>query len=386
MKTLFLLWLSHLILDFFTGIWPIYKTIAGIDIVQAGLIAGLSGFIGEFLQLFFGYFSDKGYRKQILILGLALSSAIVWITFAESLFPSFLLLLLLMIGSGSYHPAAAGIAGGMTQSYKGRFILFYASGGAIGLGISQLIFTHVFQLFDGHVLILLVPVIATLLILLFHRFPEPIEARPRITIPSLIALFRQHRKSLLFLYFSQAFGQGLVLAFTFLLPDLLSDRACHPWLCRGGGHFCFILGAAVTMVPAGYLCDRFGQKKTLLVIVSAATALLYTFLMQRELPLGNTIILLSTLGAFLGIINPIIISWGNRLVPESPSSVSALLMGCAWCLSHLGPTCAGLIVPHFSEDRFILTLALMGLVLALIFFFILLIPSPKRVQIKVGLS
>lgn len=63
-KSLALLFVSHLILDFFTGIWPIYKTIAQIDLAKAGLIAGLSGFIGEFLQIFFGYFSDRGYRKK----------------------------------------------------------------------------------------------------------------------------------------------------------------------------------------------------------------------------------------------------------------------------------------------------------------------------------
>jgi hypothetical protein len=55
------------VLDFFTGIWPIYKTIAGIDLAQAGLITGISGFFGEFLQPFFGYFSDRGLRKKVFL-------------------------------------------------------------------------------------------------------------------------------------------------------------------------------------------------------------------------------------------------------------------------------------------------------------------------------
>jgi MFS transporter, FSR family, fosmidomycin resistance protein len=148
-RSLILLFVSHLILDFFTGIWPIYKTIAQIDLAKAGLIAGLSGFIGEFMQVFFGYFSDRGHRKKVIMLGLALSSCVLWITFTQDILSSFFVLLLLMLGSGSYHPAGAGFAGLLSPDHKGRNILFFACGGAIGLGISQLAFTKVFHLFSS---------------------------------------------------------------------------------------------------------------------------------------------------------------------------------------------------------------------------------------------
>ncbi len=69
-RSLLLLWVSHLFLDFFTGIWPIYKTISQIDLAKAGLIAGLSGLIGEALQVWFsGFFCDRGYRKKLMMLG-----------------------------------------------------------------------------------------------------------------------------------------------------------------------------------------------------------------------------------------------------------------------------------------------------------------------------
>lgn len=126
--SLLLLWFGHLFMDFFTGIWPIYKTIAQIDILQAGILASAAGFIGEFLQVFFGYFCDRGYRKRIMIFGLILSTSILWITMTEGSFSLFLFLLLLMIGSGSFHPAALGIAGSLSKVNKGRGILFFASG------------------------------------------------------------------------------------------------------------------------------------------------------------------------------------------------------------------------------------------------------------------
>jgi FSR family fosmidomycin resistance protein-like MFS transporter len=180
------------------------------------------------------------------------------------------------------------------------------------------------------------------------------------------------------LYISQVAIQGLMLAFMFLLPDLLRDRACHTWLCMGGGHLCFILGSALTMVPAGYLCDKYGQKSVMLIVSCMAAFLLYLFLSKPLLSMGWTIALLSSLGAFMGIINPIIVSWGNRLVPQNPSTVSAILMGFAWCLSNFGPVGAGVIAGRFTENAFVNTIALLGVSLGVIFLCTLLMPQPVK--------
>lgn len=110
MISLWLLWLSHFILDLFTGLWPIYKTMSGIPLVLAGIIAGISGLIGELSQVFFGYIADKGKRKAIALIGLSLTTGMLWITKTTDPLTIFILLLFLMIGSGAYHPAAAGMA------------------------------------------------------------------------------------------------------------------------------------------------------------------------------------------------------------------------------------------------------------------------------------
>ncbi|HSW86430.1 MAG TPA: MFS transporter [Rhabdochlamydiaceae bacterium] len=374
-KSLMLLWVGHLFMDFCTGIWPIYKTVAKIDIAQAGLIAGISGFSGEILQIVFGYFCDRGYRKKILILGLILASSILWITFVKGIFNSFLVLLLLMLGSGSFHPAATGIAGSLSQTHKGKIILFFASGGAIGLGISQLVFTNLMEKFNGHAYILFIPLLLIIFAIVYHQFPDQKFIGPSTSIKGFFEPIMHCRKPLLLLYLSQVSIQGLMLAFMFLLPDLLRDRSCHSWLCMGGGHLCFILGSALTMVPAGYLCDKYGQKSVMLVVLCCATVLLYLFLANHSLSVGLTILLLSTLGAFLGIINPIIVSWGNRLVPQNPSTVSAILMGFAWCLSNFGPTSAGIISGYFNENAFVNAIAILGLSLVLIFFCTLFMPQ-----------
>lgn len=378
-RSLLLLWVSHLFLDFFTGIWPIYKTISHIDIAKAGLIAGLSGFLGEALQLFFGFFSDRGHRKKLMMLGLCLASSILFITFAFNTLSSFFLLLLLMLGSASFHPAAAGFTGLLSKDHKGRNILFFASGGAIGLAVSQLVFTKLLSRFEGHALILYIPVLLLVFLLSRYSFVEP-RLNTAFSLKRFLAPFVQYRRPLLLLYFTQVANFTLMQAFTFLLPDLMHAKECHSWLCMGGGHMSFILASALTMIPAGYLCDRFGHKSVLLCVVFFALCLFYGFLIPSSLSFFSTTSLLILLGGCIGIVNPILVSWGNKLVPESPSTVSALMMGCAWCFGHLGSTWAGCITRVMEGDPIHKTLYVLGLLIAVCFLLVLFVPQRQTIS------
>lgn len=378
-RSLILLFVSHLMLDFFTGIWPIYKTLAEIDLAKAGLIAGLSGFVGEFMQIFFGFFSDRGHRKKVIMLGLILASCVLFITFTQDLITSFFILLLLMLGSGSYHPAGAGFAGILSPNQKGRNILFFACGGAIGLGISQLAFTKVFHHFDGHALILFIPVVTLLGIFALYPFPEQNENR-KLSIREFFEPLKRAKRPLLLLYVTQVFNFTLMTAFIFLLPDLMRSKGCHNWLCMGGGHLCFILGSAITLIPTGYLCDRYGQKRVIVTTIAIALVMLYSFLIQPQIPLWQTVLFLTCLGGFMGTINPILVSWGNKLVPESPSTVSGLLMGFAWCLSNFGATWAGMIANTIIIEPIATTLGILGLQLVIGLFLMIFMPKDAPVK------
>lgn len=379
-KSLLVLWFAHLIMDFFTGIWPIYKTIAHIDLVQAGLIAGISGFIGEILQLWFGYLSDRGHRKKILILGLILASSIVWITFTSTIFSSFWILLLLMLGSGSFHPAGMGYAGSLSQEHKGKTILLFASGGAVGLGISQIVFTKVMYASNGHALILLIPVLLILIIIAFHKFPTSTMDSLTNSQKGILAPFVTAWKPLSLLYLTQISTYMVGSALLFLLPDLMLTKTSSQWLVMGGAHLCFILGSACALPPVGFLCDRFGQKKILPYFISGAFILFYILLKTPVFTSLGVVLVLVLLGAFMQSINPIIVSLGHTIIPNNPSTISALLMGCAWCFTNFGPTCAGFLCQRFEQQAVVHTLSWMGLLLIASLLFSLLIPSPTVLE------
>ncbi|MBS3902851.1 MAG: hypothetical protein KGZ30_00530 [Anaplasmataceae bacterium] len=95
------------------------------------------------------------------------------------------------------------------------------------------------------------------------------------------------------------------------------------------------------------------------------------------LPIGSSVtmaLLLAAFGASVWLINPLIVTWGNRLVPESPSFISALMMGMAWCFAHLVTIASGVFVQRFSQTPCQLSLAVLGVLLVLTCVFAISMP------------
>lgn len=361
-RTLILLWSSHFFLDFFLGIWPMYKTLAKIDIAKAGFIMGMAGFAGEILQLLFGFLCDLGFKRRVLLFGLCMGSFVLFITFTSNLAIISFFMLCLFIGSGSFHPAAVGIASQLFPK-KGRSILFFSSGGALGMGISQIAFTKSLDLFHGHAYPLFLPVIALSLIWFFYPMEEKVHREKRFSLKELVHPFIHHKKQLILLYIAQVTSYGVFLTFIFLLPDILQMKQVDAWLFKGGGHMCFIFGSVLGMIGMSFLCDYYSYKNLLISVIICSFIFLFLFLFS---PISNTIyliILLACLGIPLYMMNPLITAWGNQIIPESPSTVSALLMGFAWCISLFFPFFAGYFVVNISVQPFTVVMACISLLL-----------------------
>ncbi|NGX41949.1 MAG: hypothetical protein K940chlam7_00223 [Chlamydiae bacterium] len=361
--TLLLIWLGHFLTDVMIGFWAIYKTMAHLDLALAGIIAAACPFIGEGLQVVFGSIGDKGYRKILLLFGIGAASANVFLSYTNNYFLLFLIYLSTCLGSGAFHPTAVAIASGLTKERKGLFVTIFASGGAVGLATSQLIFSSSYTYFNGNTFFLALPTLGMLLFLLFKTLPGtlPIPAQPgrRFGFTAMKKLFSN--RELVILYASQVCNQAIFWGTIFLLPDVLMTKGYNSWISLGGGHLFFILGGAVMMVPGGYLSDKYSPRFILLVTNLFAFALFYTFLLAPSLPNGLLLSLLFALGAGLGIANPVAVAYGNRILPSRPGLVSALLMGLVWCISEsLGPGGGGLLTKCFVENAPTKALLLFG--------------------------
>ncbi len=379
---LLLICLAHFFVDFCVGIWPLYKTVAGIDLRAASLIAGISGFIGEGMQLAFGYVSDRGRRKQVMILGILLSASIFYLSSASAVSACFILILAVMVGSGAFHPAAVGFVGSLSEKGKGKLILGFAFAGALGQGCSQLFYMSFFKGQPERLLYIALFIAAICFVIVRFRFTKEPPSREKLTLEQFLVPFRTRKRPLLLLYFSQIANHGLLLAFLFLMPDLLREKSCNYWLCHGGGQLCFLLGACSVLLPAGFMIDRFGPRPMMIVASCISILLFYTMLFA---PIFSSIAfsgLLALFGASSWMINPLIVTWGNRLVPESPSFVSGLMMGMAWCFAHLTTIVSGLLTRLFPSSPCHLSLAILGVLIMMTFAFAIAMPGDESVVIR----
>jgi MFS transporter, FSR family, fosmidomycin resistance protein len=353
--TAFILWFGHFFVDLMIGIWPVYKTIAHLDLAKAGFVSTICAFVGEGLQLLFGSLSDRGYRKLLVIVGILSVTASTFLAYTQDFLLLSLLFLFTCLGSGAFHPAAASWMSELTSKRKGLFITIFASGGMLGMALSHLIFYHVFYSFNGHTTLLAIPLVLLAFYIAISKLSSPSALQPANKKQSHFSLgtFKDffRRKELTLLYVSQVCNQSIFWGLIFLLPDILSMREFDQWISFGGGHLSLVLGAFFMLVPSGYLADRYSCRLIIMYATGIALVLFYLFLFIPIISNTLLLILLFFLGASLGIVNPLSIAFGNKLVPENPGLISAFLMGLVWCISEgIGQGGGGFLATLFQED------------------------------------
>ncbi|MBU2510348.1 MFS transporter [bacterium] len=329
---LFALWLGHFAVDSFTGIWPIYKTLAGLDLVKAGLIASIGGFVGNSLQIVFGYFGDKGWSRILLSLGVLAAGSIIFVPYIETTnyFLMGVLVMLTYLGSSAYHPSGTGTASTFTTVSIGKITALFLSGGFVGYAFSQLLFTKIYAETGGKtaIMFLLAVVVGGLLFLL-----SPPAAKQKTKHSGFWAATKGIRQPLTFLYIVMICASGVNMVLVFLLPDVLQAKQASTWMIYGGGHMLMVMGGCVGLLPAGHLADKYGPRQVMMVGLVALGILLPVVALFE----GNNNITLAILLFLLGVssstCNVVGVTYGNRLMPKHTRTVSGLLMGSAWCVA-----------------------------------------------------
>lgn len=362
---LILIGLAHFLVDTMLGIWPIYKSIAQLDMTKAGLIVAMGAFIGEGTQLLFGSLSDKGYRKVLIIAGLVIAMSSSFFIYSSHYAILFGLYLMTCIGSGCFHPCAASLMSSLNPARRGLIMTIFAACGSLGLATSQLTFTHARVLFEGQTYLLAIPAVGLAILLVCYRFPQAVNQtqqtpqRHQAILKDFGEFFKN--PSLRALYFSQVANQSILWGTIFILPDTLRVLGHPEWTCQGGGHFCFIMGAACMMIPGGYLADLYSARQVMFYAGLISFTAFYFILFSSGISSFIVLPILFILGATLSLINPLALSMGTKLEPNRSGTVSAFLMGLVWCVSEaLGPGGVGIMSDLFGEYAPVKALAVLG--------------------------
>jgi MFS transporter, FSR family, fosmidomycin resistance protein len=362
--TILIVAIGHFFVDFMIGIWAVYKTIAFLDLAIAGLISALAAFIGEGLQVWFGPLSDRGYRRYLIMGGILATCASTCLAFSHEYFYLFLMFATTCIGSGAFHPSAVSLIGSLTATHKSLFISIFAMGGGLGLASSQLVYYYVYELFDHNTIVLGIPSILVVLMMILLRLDRKqvtAKEKRKVRLREYLTFFKN--PALRNLYIIQVCNQAIAWGTIFLLPDVLLCQQRDNWICLGGGHLFFIIGGVLTLIPSGYIADKYSSKVVILTSYLISMITFYIFLFVPVAHTGLVIGLIFVLGAALGVLTPIVTAFGNKLVPVSQSGmVSAFLLGLAWCISEgLGQFGGGLLTKLFTEDASIKALGILGI-------------------------
>jgi FSR family fosmidomycin resistance protein-like MFS transporter len=360
---------AHVMTDFMgMSVWPVYKTLAGLDVAKAGWIATVIAMSGTALQPLFGSIADRFGPRRVILLGALLTSFALLLgpladyqTTLNRVLPTlfglsgfylvvFVILAAGRIGQDMFHPAGAGLAGSFSIRRGSMFFAVFIAIGGIGFGLSQIGFRTAYNNFGHHTEILFIP--AAIMWAFVWRRCRPVEvirSRRTSVFASLRAL-RPVAGSILALFLILAISTGVLSGLYFLMPEFAHEKGYPAWIGQGGAFALMVFGATLFMVPMGHLADRIGRRRTLIAML-ILSVISYHALVRLTLPVPAFVLLCIVSGAFLGTVNPLGVSFGQRIAPpENVSIVSAILMGWAWCLGGIVPSIAGELYQRLGNN------------------------------------
>ncbi len=345
--------LAHLILESSFNFLPVTYVLLipklGLTYSQIGAVALAASLAGTIGQPLFGWLSDRGDPRRIVILSLIWSGCLMGLV---GLMPSFgalaVLLVLAALGSAAFHPPAASLAAQTEAGNRGRAMSLFAVGGNLGSAISPALVGLALGWFGLASTLVVIPLSLAAAyavqrqlrgVVPIERPPRPAEeTRRRIPAGPLLALL-----AMVAVVGARSYYQ---LALETYLPE---------WL-RTGGQSLAIAGAALSILMVavsagslfgGSLSDRFGR---LPVIGLSLVAMIAGHWLMMRLDGPPQMAAVIVIGLMIGVSYPATIVLAQETWPRSVGVASAMVMGLGWLPAGLGAWVVGRIADRSGLD------------------------------------
>jgi MFS family permease len=278
--------IAHTMVDFMgMSVWPVYKTLAGLDVAKAGWIATVIAMSGTALQPLFGSIADRFGARRVILLGVLLTSFALLLgpladhrEALDRLLPTlfglsgfylivFMILAAGRLGQDMFHPAGAGLAGSFSVRYGSTSLAVFIALGSIGFGLSQIIFGSVYNNFGHHTEILFIPMAILWAFVWLRCRPAEAQRKDRISLAASFGALRPVAKPILSLFLILGISSGVMSGLFFLMPEFVHEKGYPAWIGHGGAFGLIVLGATVFMVPIAQLADRIGRRRTMMAMM-----------------------------------------------------------------------------------------------------------------------
>lgn len=329
-------------LNYLPPLWPVIKTMYGLNNAGIGLLTALLAITANFGQVLFGYLTDRLHLPHLLVIGVLVTTVFIsTIGFASSLAGVTFFLMMAGVGVALFHPRAAALAAGWRPQQAAFGLAIFGATGTLGYAAGSLIGVSLHNYFGGlkgllPSLILGLGVAVAVLIINPERSAPPATIRfglrrhllPRLSrIGPLLAVI--------------TLRSAAVTAFANFMPLLLEARGM-PLGVGAAAVFVFIAGTGIGALAGGKLAVVIDERR-----LTIATLLLASpFLLLAVTATGAAAFAYLFLAGFmLRCADYVNIAQTQAIIPEGASMAAALGMGAAWGI-------AGLVAPvvgYFSD-------------------------------------
>lgn len=356
--------LAHLILEASFNFLPVVYVLLipklGLTYGQIGTMALLASLAGTLTQPLFGWLSDRGDPRTIVIGGLVWGGLLMGLVgFMPSYSALLVLLVLAALGSAAFHPPAAAISAQTEARNRGRAMSLFAVGGNLGSALSPALVGIALGVTGLASTAVVIPLSLTTAVLLARRmrgldFSAETRRRAFEQQGDSAAVRGGSLAALLAIVAIVGARSYFQLGLETYLPEWLSSDG-QTLAMAGAALSIFMVAVSMGSLFGGSLSDRFGRLPV--IALSMILMMVGHWLMMRltGLPQMASVVLV---GVMVGASYPVTIVLAQEAWPQSIGFASAMVMGLGWLPAGLGAWVVGQIA-----DASTLTTGLQSLLL-----------------------